>query len=263
MIEPGERLDRLIAGADPLPICDDQEPVEHAWARVHAALDVDPVVVPLPRRWQRPAVLVGALSVALATSAAAIAISTRTGIENPAADVPLSGPGEVWRLDGTDFAARLTELSSDIPFPDQVSRRTSVSRLAAEAGEAGHDAQATTGALRGNLAKEAICAWATTWADPSTRSAATTALRGAIAWPAVTDLDPAPAVDGYPGDDGSQPTVFGYLPGIIDAAASNNAKQFNAAVDESGWCAAPTVTQAAQPEPGNRAPAEPEPTTKR
>lgn len=127
---------------------------------------------------------------------------------------------------------------------------------------AGHDAQTTTGAVRGNLAKEAICAWATTWNDTHTRTTATNALQGSLTWTAVTDLDPSPSIDGYAGDNGNQPTVFGYLPGIVKAAAKGSPTQFTNAVDASGWCATSTQPEAPQPAPSSDTTTKPTPTSK-
>jgi hypothetical protein len=53
----------------------------------------------------------------------------------------------------------------------------------------------STGALRGFVANDAICAWADAWAvavgsgDAAGKQAASQALLGASSWPAVTDLD--------------------------------------------------------------------------
>ena len=262
MNENDEALTRLIATADPLHPLDDQPTLDHAWTTIHTEMTATPTVVPLRRRWQRPAAVIGAASIALAASAAAVVISTRTGTNNPAAEVPLSGPGEQLRLDGTDFASQLTTLSADIPFPNQASKKTAITRLADEAAGAGHDAQTTTGAVRGNLAKEAICAWATTWNDTHTRTTATNALQGSLTWTAVTDLDPSPSIDGYAGDNGNQPTVFGYLPGIVKAATKGNPTQFTNAVDASGWCGTPTQPEAPQPAPSSDTTTKPTPTTK-
>lgn len=262
MNEHDEAITRLIATADPLRPVDDQPALDRTWATIHAEMTASPVVVPLRRRWQRPAAVIGAVSIALASSAAAVAISTRTGTENPAAEVPRSGPGEQLRLDGTDFAAQLTALSADIPFPSQTSKKTAITRLADEAAGAGHDAQTTTGTVRGNLAKEAICAWATTWNDTDTRATATRALQRALTWTAVTDLDPSPSLDGYAGDNGSQPTVFGYLPGIVQAATKGNTRQFTSTVDASGWCGTPRQPEAPRPDPSSDTTTNPAPTSK-
>ena len=262
MNEHDEAITRLIATAEPLHTLDNQPALDRAWTTIHAEMIAGPVVVPLRRRWRRPAAVIGAVSIALAASAAAVVISTRTGTENPAAEVPLSGPGEVLRLDGTDFASQLTTISADIPFPTQASRKDAITRLADEAAGAGHDAQTTTGTVRGNLAKEAICAWATTWHNTDTRATATNALQGALTWTAVTDLDPSPSIDGYAGDNGNQPTVFGYLPGIVKAATKGNTTHFTNAVDASGWCGTPPQSEAPQPNPSSDTTTKPVPTSK-
>jgi hypothetical protein len=262
MNEHDEAITQLIATADPLHPVDDQPALDRAWTTINDEVIASPVAVPLRRRWRRPVAVIGAVAIALAASAAAVVISTRTGTENPAAEVPLSGPGEVWRLDGTDFASQLATISADIPFPDQASRKIAITRLADEAAGAGGDAQTTTGTVRGTLAKEAICAWATTWNDTDSRATATSALRGALTWTAVTDLDPSPSIDGYAGDDGSQPTVFGYLPGIVRAATKGDRTRFAHAVDGSGWCGTRTPPEAPQPDPSRDATTKPAPTSR-
>lgn len=262
MNEHDEAITRLIATADPLHPLDDQPALDRAWTTIHTEVFASPVVVPIHRRWRRPTAVIGAVSIALAASAAAVFISTRTGTANPAADVPISGPGELLRLDGTDFASEVTTIGADIPFPNQASRKDAITRLADDAAGGGHDALVTTGTIRGNLAKEAICAWATTWHSVDTRATATSALQGSLTWTAVTDLDPSPSIDGYVGDGGNQPTVFGYLPGIVKAATKGNTAQFTNAVDASGWCGTRPQPAAPQPNPSGDATPEPAPTSK-
>lgn len=91
-------------------------------------------------------------------------------------------------------------------------------------------------------------------ANDAGRAAAVSGLRSALTWPAVTDVDPKPAIDGYPSDGGPAPTDFGYLPGIIDAAASGDAAGMPAVLDDSAYCATATwepidPAVAARPQP--------------
>jgi hypothetical protein len=164
-----------------------------------------------------------------ALTAAAPFIATHTGQWNRPEEVSVGGPGENYRLNGSDFAQSLAALSSDIPFPDEVSRATVQANMVAQA-KRDKDTQESTGALRADLARGAICAWERTWqaannaGDQSRRRAATEALSGALTWSAVTDVDPHPSIDGYAGDNGPAPTVFGDLPGMVEAAQQGRAK---------------------------------------
>ena len=232
-------MTHLIAAADPLPDSDLTLDVTQGWARLEAKLEAEPdaVVVPLRRRHRRYAVT-GAIAAAVALTAAAPFIVTRTGVWNTPEWVPAGGAGENYRLDGTDFPSELARLAADIPFPDDAARQASLAAIVANAA-ALRSSEAATGALRAEIARGAICTWTMTWkdADATGRVAAVTALRGALTWPAVTDVDPKPAIDGYRADSGTAPTVFGYLPGVIDAAASGDSERLDALVDESGYCA--------------------------
>jgi len=236
---------RLIADVDPLPNPKDPEAVSGAWAMVEAELSDDPVVVPLRRsnRWRRVAVVGAIAAVALAGSAGAVYVATQTGIQNPPEWVPAGGPGELYRLDGTDFPAQLTKLAADVPYPSDTARQASLAAIVAEYADSSEPEEASTGALRAEIARGAICYWTMSWKEAGSdagRASATTALRGALTWPAVTAVDPKPAIDGEVTDFGHGPTVFGYLPGIIDAAARGDAARLTSVVDESAYCATAT-----------------------
>lgn len=236
---------RLIADVDPLPNPSDSEAVGRAWALVEAELSDDPVVVPLRRanRWHRVAVVGVVAAVALAGSAGAIYIATRTGTQNPSRWVPAGGPGELYRLDGTDFAAQLTALAEDVPYPSEAARQASLDAIVADYADPSEPAEASTGALRAEIARGAICYWTISWQDARSdagRASATAGLRSALTWPAVTAVDPHPAIDGEVTDFGRGPTVFGYLPGIIDAAERGDAARLTSVVHESAYCAIAT-----------------------
>lgn len=256
-------LTELVAKADPQPD-PDLATVEQVWSQLAAETSrATPMI--RPKRWRPPLVLGSVVAVALAASAAAIFIPTRTGIQQPAAEVEAGGPGEVWRLDGTDFAEQLAKISTDIPFPSAEDRAAALSRLAAESAQDGsdHDVSSTTGAIRAEVARRAICSWTVEWSDETERPRATAELRGALSWPAVTDVDPHPAMDGDHADGGNGPTVFGQLPGIVAAAEAADASALQAGVKESGWCVLRRIASPTdQPvRPSGPPPEEPAPTT--
>ena len=56
--------------------------------------------------------------------------------------------------------------------------------------------------------------------------------------------------------------MFGYLPGIVKAAAKGSPTQFTNAVDASGWCATSTQPEAPQPAPSSDTTTKPTPTSK-
>lgn len=262
-----DTLTRLIADADPLPNADDPAVADRAWAVVAAELAEDPAVTPMrrPSRLRRAGVVGAVAVVALAASAGTVYIATRTGEQNPPEWVSAGGPGEEYRLDGTDFAAELAKLATDIPFPDDVARQAALKAIVADLTGGDEPAVASTGALRAELARSSICTWTIAWqdADATGRDAATAALRGALSWPAVTDVDPKPAIDGDQTDFGTGPTVFGHLPGIVDAAASGDEARLEEAVDESAYCAVLTRPDRGQPAPApaGEPAAQPRPTT--
>lgn len=276
MSSTDDTLTRLIAEADPLPATADATTVDRAWMAVQNELLDDPVVTPLrrPGRWRQAVVLSTVAVVAVGASAGAVYIATRTGVQNPPEWISAGGPGEMYRLDGTDFAAELATLAADIPYPDESSRQANLDAIVAEYADLTEPAEASTGALRAEIARGAICYWTMAWQDAGNdegRASATAGLRGALTWPAVTDVDPQPAIDGFDADGFMAPTVFGHLPGIIDAAASGDAVRLTRAVDESAYCATATwerddraaeVPQAPTAEVPGSDDAEPAPTTR-
>ncbi len=242
MNDVDDTLTRIVAEADPVPHADDPVTVDRVWAMVHAGLLEDPGVKPLrrPRRWRRAGVVSVVSVVALAASAGAVYIATRTGEYNPSESVSAGGPGENYRLNGTDFAAELAKLAGDVPYPDEAARRASLAAIVRDASRDDDASQASTGALRAEIARGAICAWSVAWQSDGTvkgRRAATSALRGAMSWRAVTDVDPKPAIDGYRSDAGPAPTVFGHLPGLIKAAATGDEAALAATLEQSSYCA--------------------------
>ena len=220
------QLDHLITAADPSRGTPDERILEQTWAHVTTDLDSG-AAVPFRRRSRLIRLGIGIAAVAALTAAAPF-IATRTGEWNPPEWVSAGGPGEIYRLDGSDFASQLAALGADIPYPDQASRQQVLDNLVTEFAGGPEPVAASTGALRADLARSAICAWARTWqaansaGDAQLRRTSTDALAGALTWPAVTDVDPHPSIDGDKTDYGRGPTVFGDLPGIIHAARHND-----------------------------------------
>lgn len=271
MNDPDDALTRLVAGADPAPTTPAESPtVDRAWAVIEAELRDDPAVTPLrrPVRLRRTAVVGAVTTVALAASAASAYIATRTGVWNTPEWIAAGGPGEAYRMDGTDLPSELAKLATDIPYPNEAAREASLKAIVEQmGGERGKQVAMHTGALRAELARGAICSWTIIWRDAGTadeKSAAVTALRGAMTWPAVTDVDPLPSIDGAKTDYGMGPTIFGHLPGLIDAAADGDEQRLKTEIVESAFCAVtdgPAPDASADPPPPTDAPVIPVATT--
>lgn len=140
-----------------------------------------------------------ALAIGVGGTAAASGILTRSGAwSTDPEDLALAGPGEWLNPAGDDFASVLAEETREIPFPSELARQISTQgqvRDAARDRDSRVPTAVSTGSLRGFVANDAVCAWANSWAaavaagDPAAKATATTALRGATSWPAVTALD--------------------------------------------------------------------------
>ncbi|MFT4216269.1 MAG: hypothetical protein QM619_03670 [Micropruina sp.] len=272
MDHDSQRVAQLIAAADPHPQQDDGDTLALVWSRIEPELHEPATPVPL-RRGRRWAITGAVVTAVAALTAAAPFIATRTGVWNAPEYVSVGGPGEEYRLQGTDFASELAALGADIPYPDQASRDAVRQHMIADLTEGTEPASATTGALRTDLAKGSICAWMRTWTTATEAgrradsAAALAALRGAPSWTAVTDVDPRPRIDGEvdAGTGVRNPTVFGYLPAIIKAAESNDRAGLAELAEASAYCVyyddQPTApAQAAPPAaetPSSAAPTEP------
>lgn len=237
--EPGD-LDalQLLRSVDPAPSVDD-ETLNRVWETVTAALDS----TPRPRRRpRRGAVVLASIAAVAALSAAVPFLATRTGELNPPETVGIGGPGEFYRLDGTDLGAQLRALSADIPYPDETSRVVVISGMVADARRS-PGLVATTGARRAELARGALCTWGRSWVaarssgDVDETSRAASALRGAVAWPAVTDVDPAPWIHRTPGQGVTDFSVFGYLVAINQAVEVKRTAEVSRLLSqESAYC---------------------------
>lgn len=237
------RVARLVEAANPVPGAVLTSELDEVWARIEADLDSVQVVADRSRR-HRFVIMGVAVAAVAALTAAAPFIATKSGVWNTPEWISAGGPGQEYRLNGSDFAVELAKLGTDIPYPDEASRNRILTNVVEGLGGGGaEDAVATTGALRAELARGAICAWTHTWQDAdaandtSRRAASATALAGALTWSAVTDVDPKPAIDGEVDAGVRYPTVFGYLPGIVEAAAKGQVKLLASRVEESAYCA--------------------------
>lgn len=255
---------QLLAAANPSPKPDNNVELDQVWARIDADLDSGQVAPGSRRR--RVAIVGVAIAAVAALTAAAPFIATKTGVWNTPEWIPAGGPGEEYRLDGTDFGTELARLGADIPYPNEASRNRIMANMIDDfSGD--ESTVATTGTLRANLARGAICSWSHSWqeadaaADKAKRDASTKSLSSALTWPAVTDVDPKPAIDGDATDSGTGPTVFGYLPGIIDAANRGDAASLDSQIEESAWCVywdAPATNEAnTEPPPTEQTNTEP------
>lgn len=238
-------IDELIASADPQPETPADAELDAVWAEV-SAVTVGAASLAQRRVRRGIALAAGVSATALLLTAGAVWVATRTGQNTEPWEIPMGGPGELYRFDGSDLPAQLEALAADIPFKDTAAREAAVAGQVADArrSAAGPDVvQASTGALRASLARSALCGWARSWiaaseaGDHDAAQTAASAIRGAGAWPAVLDVDPAPTagIDGTPAGIGS--SVFGGLPLIQSAIDRSDAAAVDDLLLQAGWCA--------------------------
>lgn len=181
-----------------LGIADTNDPLveghlDATWEQIARRIDDSP-----RSKRRRRAVAVVAVSAVLAgggTAAAAAAdlFGARTGEFASSADVRRSGPGEFLRSQGKDFAQVTLAETADIPFPSEQVRAVSAKAQLDDLGAG--DTQVASGALRGFVANDAICAWSNAFAraiadgDRAAAKAAASTLAAAEDWPAVRALD--------------------------------------------------------------------------
>lgn len=248
-------LDDLLRAADPtaVPPADrphapaDRELLTAVWARVQQRIDPAPAGAaraPARRSPRRSRRVAAGLALALVGSGgAAVAadyLASRTGEQLSGWERDASGPGEVLRMDGTDYRQVVEEETRDIPFPDATYRDRALASKHLAGGEP--DTAITTGAVRAAAAKSAICAWADTWAvartsNPARAEQARAALQRSLTWPAVSAVDPSPSMTGYRNDQGlDTPTVFGFAVPVIEAVATDSVAGLVASLEQTGGC---------------------------
>jgi len=234
--------------APPVPDPTDAE-VDRVWSLVAEVLATPDST---RRRRRRIAAGAGVAAIVLGMSgvAAADRWNARTGEYNTDAEsIRLGGPGELIDPRGSDYEQVLREEISDIPFPSDEAREIAVSEQVQEArkdaasmrrsearGEDDYSIQHLTGGMRAQAARQAICAWANSWAvattadDAEGRAEAIGMIEAARTWPAITDVDPDQTFtwkkqwvsDSETGKTRQESyldnTVFAYLP-LVAAAA--------------------------------------------
>ncbi|MEZ0581218.1 hypothetical protein [Nocardioides sp. MH1] len=182
--------------APPVDELDDRQ-LEASWAQVAGAMGSS--TTPRRRRRLVTAGVVTVAAVGVAGSAAAGVLDWHTGHTGQGPvdreDRRLGGPGERIDLSGDDLAQIIVDVTQDVPFPSDRARRISNHTQYVELRTNAPDESASTGAIRGFTADDAICSWANAWAgavrsgDDDAREAAAAVLMEAGTWPAVSDLD--------------------------------------------------------------------------
>lgn len=187
-----EHTRHIAASAPPVPEPTPLE-VEQVWERIRG--EVTPT---RSRRKARLLIGAGVTAVAVGVSGVAAAgiLNARTGRYADDEVARLSGPGEMIDINGTDYATVIAEESADIPFPTEAARRISIDdQVGLDTRGTGDLGGTTTGGIRAEQARHAICSWANSWAvatktdDAAARATAIDMLQAAPAWPAITDVD--------------------------------------------------------------------------
>ncbi|MFT3873192.1 MAG: hypothetical protein QM714_11195 [Nocardioides sp.] len=195
---------RTITAAAPPVLTASETELDRTWARVREDLPTAEV----PRR-RRPRVAIGAAVVAAILGVGGVAtaavLSAHTGrYPADAEDLELGGPGEYLDATAPDFPSVIDEVTDDIPFPSKATRAIALRALVADErrdAENEHSGDATTGAMRYWVARDAVCSWANSWSaamasgDATGQTRAAEMLEGATAWPAVTDVDPEQRIE--------------------------------------------------------------------
>lgn len=236
-----EAVDDLVCEADPLDSAPLPAKVDELLAEMRHTLPLD-APRRRSRRWGRRGVAVATAAVLTVGGAGAAAafIETHTRVFSTGRETDMAGPGEFLNKAGDDYPDVVTKLTSDIPFPSGYAkarqRALSDEFLSPEA-----NARITTSVVRAHLAHAAVCAWVDDWAasppDSPDRTEAVDALQGLLESTAVRDIDPSPAVDGYTNDQGLKvPTIFGFLPSIIDALTHSEEDRAASLLERSGRC---------------------------
>lgn len=193
----------ISAAAPPVPAASETE-LDRTWARVREDLPVTEV----PRRRRARVILGAGITAAIlgvGGVATAAVLSAHTGrYPADAEDLELGGPGEYLDAAAPDFPAVIDQVTDDIPFPSEATRAIALRRLVAdERRDAEYElsGDATTGALRYWVARDAVCSWANSWSaattsgDAAAKARAAEMLEDATAWPAVTDVDPEQRIE--------------------------------------------------------------------
>lgn len=189
-----------------------------------------------PRRRRSPRMIVAGTLAAFAIGGAGVATaavySAHTGIgPADAEDLELGGPGE--RLDPTapDFAHVLDEITRDIQFPSDETRRRSLEFEASDLDET-PGPSVSTGALRLWMSGHALCSWTDQWAvalrsgDDDAQAEAAKVILSARTWPSITDTDPELANE----------SEFAWLPSLEQAIEEERPQGAREALFSNGSC---------------------------
>jgi hypothetical protein len=208
---------RLLTASDPAARLAPTAPgLDHALDALGAAIAAAPVSAPGSRRPSRPLVAVGLAVVAILVGVGVATggiLSARTGIIQPPSEVPIGGPGELLNPAAPDFRSVALQIGSDVPYPSgDASWRERVVTLADDP-----NGLISSGALHGEFAMSAFCAWVRDWdkavgADDEAEAATAAAtIAQAPSWKAVAAEDPHPDPNAVNDPGAETGTIFGWL----------------------------------------------------
>lgn len=179
---------------------------------------------------------VATLTIAGVAAAAGVFVNAETGTSaTTPQQIEAGGPGEYLNLAGTNFASVALKETADIPYPPGYeSWRTRLLDLligetngCGAASPAGCTQDISTGALRGNVAATAVCAWMDDWltaesdGDAATAQQAAQTIEQAQSWPAISTLDPHPSASD-PYSTAKAQTMFGWLLPVNNAIQASD-----------------------------------------
>lgn len=158
-------------------------------------------------------------------AAAGVFVNAETGTSaTTSQQIRAGGPGEYLNVAGTNFGRVALKETADIPYPPgyEAWRTRLLDLLIGETNGCGAGSPAgctqdvSTGALRGNVAATAVCAWVDDWltakndGDAATAQQAAQTIKQAPSWPAISTLDPHPSASD-PYSTAKPQTMFGWL----------------------------------------------------
>lgn len=197
------------------------------------------------------AVLVGIAASALLSAGVAAAatatniVASHTHQYAPTKMVAGGGPGELLRVNGTDFHQVAMQIATDISYPtgyeswrqSVVPAEQSLQQHACPPGApAGCTPQIPSGALHGAFAASAFTAWVLAWRHDMRTGQQTAAsndahaISEALSSPAVTAWDPHPSIS-VPGDMGTtHPSAFGWAIPFVQAVGAGDLQGVDQAI---------------------------------
>lgn len=240
--------------------------LDATWERVARRIEA----APRHNRRRRAVAIVAASAVlaggGTAAAAAAGVFTARTGefVSEQDAHGDVVG-GEFLDPAGEDFPRVTLDETADIPFPSERARSISA-QFQIDDHPAGMG-EVSTGALRGFVANDAICAWSNAWAravtegDGAAARVAASALRGAEDWPAVKALDTrlSTRTTKVRFTDGTSrkvddPTRFYYLRLVQKTIGAGDVDALGAVLTEEVFCVPELMPDLPQAVPAHRLP---------